>query len=710
MRMANWFIPCINLVMRFRRIVSSTKGEFVMQRSPFLTTARCFILACAAVFMASAATANPFPQHDVIAPNVAFWTQIYSTYATHQAVVHDDRDLSIIYDVITLKPATAIGARKTNRQRMKKARAKYRALLRQLASNPRHAGVENRRIAALFGPSATAATFSRAARQVRCQIGQKDRFKAGLVRSGAYIEEIRAIFQSYGLPEELAYLPHVESSFNISAYSKFGAAGMWQFTRSTGKRFMKVDYVLDERRDPIKATHAAARLLLDNYSKLQSWPLAITAYNHGAAGMAKAKNAHGDYAAIVTRYRSRTFKFASRNFYSEFLAAMQVASDYRSYFGEITLDRPRPSRTVELKGYADLEGLCTHFNVSRETVKALNPALRDPVFQGQKLIPKGYALRLPNTEDTDSAIPLALYREKQKPSYFYTVQRGDTAGKIARRHGVRLTDLILANNLSRRATIYPKQTLRIPHNDRQGPAPPPQPVTVAARSVSPETEAVAVPVAAEPTPAVDSRYPEPVLASVIPMTMPDPIQALTQAAVADGPVQPSSEVVTADVKFLSISEHRGRPVGRLQVEVEETLGHYADWAHVRTQTIRSMNRLRFGSPLHLHQQLTIPLSNISAQDFEEQRYEFHKRLQEDFYATYTVSTTEPYRVQRGDSFWTLCQQKFDVPMWLLANTNPEVDFADLRVHQKLQIPTVELRFRNGTTSVSMDDLDSDSLN
>jgi membrane-bound lytic murein transglycosylase D len=397
MRMANWFIPCINLVMRFRRIVSSTKGEFVMQRSPFLTTARCFILACAAVFMASAATANPFPQHDVIAPNVAFWTQIYSTYATHQAVVHDDRDLSIIYDVITLKPATAIGARKTNRQRMKKARAKYRALLRQLASNPRHAGVENRRIAALFGPSATAATFSRAARQVRCQIGQKDRFKAGLVRSGAYIEEIRAIFQSYGLPEELAYLPHVESSFNISAYSKFGAAGMWQFTRSTGKRFMKVDYVLDERRDPIKATHAAARLLLDNYSKLQSWPLAITAYNHGAAGMAKAKNAHGDYAAIVTRYRSRTFKFASRNFYSEFLAAMQVASDYRSYFGEITLDRPRPSRTVELKGYADLEGLCTHFNVSRETVKALNPALRDPVFQGQKLIPKGYALRLPNT-------------------------------------------------------------------------------------------------------------------------------------------------------------------------------------------------------------------------------------------------------------------------------------------------------------------------
>jgi membrane-bound lytic murein transglycosylase D len=206
--------------------------------------------------------------------------------------------------------------------------------------------------------------FGRARHRVRCQIGQRDRFRAGLVRSGAYIDQMRAIFSAHGLPADLAFLPHVESSFNTNAYSKFGAAGMWQFTRSTGKRFMTVDYVLDERRDPIVAAQAAARLLKENHDRLGSWPLAITAYNHGAAGMQRAKAAHGDYPAIFTSYKGRTFKFASRNFYSEFLAARRVASDYRRYFGDLALAAPKPSRSVSLDGYAALTDLCRHFNVS----------------------------------------------------------------------------------------------------------------------------------------------------------------------------------------------------------------------------------------------------------------------------------------------------------------------------------------------------------
>ena len=106
-------------------------------------------------------------------------------------------------------------------------------------------------MAELFGPDAKAADFRSAMYNIRCQVGQKDRFEEGLIRSGAYIEEIKQIFRDADLPEDLAYLPHVESSFNPKAYSKFGAAGMWQFTRSTGRRFMKIDYTIDERRDPI---------------------------------------------------------------------------------------------------------------------------------------------------------------------------------------------------------------------------------------------------------------------------------------------------------------------------------------------------------------------------------------------------------------------------------------------------------------------------
>jgi membrane-bound lytic murein transglycosylase D len=197
------------------------------------------------------AAKEPFPLYPVIDPNVTFWTNIYARYSTTQAVVHDSVHLDIVYEVIELKPANHRGARKINRQRMKKAGQRVEQILKRLAADPLAEDADCRRVAALFGPGANARTFSHARHRVRCQIGQRDRFQAGLVRSGAYIDRIRAILTANGVPEDLAYLPHVESSFNTNAYSKFGAAGMWQFTRSTGKRFMTVDYVLDERRDPL---------------------------------------------------------------------------------------------------------------------------------------------------------------------------------------------------------------------------------------------------------------------------------------------------------------------------------------------------------------------------------------------------------------------------------------------------------------------------
>ncbi|MEJ2038441.1 MAG: transglycosylase SLT domain-containing protein, partial [Desulfosarcinaceae bacterium] len=534
-----------------------------------------------------------FPQFQCIQPNVNFWTDVYTTYSTSEGIVHDSRNLGVIYEVISLRPYDKPGSRKINRMRMKRARAKYAKILHRLARNPRAADPEAKRVAALFGDQASAGRFSRAAKEVRCQVGQKDRFMAGLIRSGAYIDQIREIFRSHGLPEDLAYLPHVESSFNLKAYSKYGAAGIWQFTRSTGKRYMEVGYVLDERRDPISATHAAARLLKDNYNKLGSWPLAITAYNHGAAGMARARSIHGSYPALFKDYRSRTFKFASRNFYSEFLAARRVASDYHAYFGDIALDNPKPFHVLNIEGYVALDDLCRHLPVARQTIRNLNPALRQPVFSGQKHIPPGYSLRLPLSGGEASAamyaaIPESLYKDAQKPSLFYTVQRGDTAGKIARRHGVRLSDLVLANNLNRRATIYPRQTLRIP---QPGEPPARQPVQPAAPD---ETIALAQndvdvsveqDVEQETPPAAeleDTVYPQPVLASIFPL--PPQLDDHTQAFLPvepSAPVQTNLEIVAADVHMEKVFQENGREVGLISVEVEETLGHYAEWANVR---------------------------------------------------------------------------------------------------------------------------------
>jgi membrane-bound lytic murein transglycosylase D len=132
-----------------------------------------------------------------------------------------------------------------------------------------------------------------------------------------------------------------------------------------------------------------------------------------------------------------------------------------------------------------------------------------------------------------------------------------------------------------------------------------------------------------------------------------------------------------------------RPTGTIQVEVEETLGHFAEWAGVRTQSIRRLNRLAFGKKLHLHQKVKIPLNKVTAQAFEENRYEFHKRLQEDFFAVYRIGELRSYRVKRGDTLWTLSLDKFDVPMWLLKSCNPKVDFAALRLRQVLRIPSIE---------------------
>src|SRR5437763_250276 len=148
---------------------------------------------------------------------------------------------------------------------------------------------------------------------VRFQLGQADRFRAGLIRSGAWETHIAQVLANLGLPAELAVLPHVESSFNPAAYSKVGAAGLWQFMRSTGRRYMRIDSAVDDRLDPFRSTEAAAQLLAYNYRVLGTWPLALTAYNHGTAGVRRAKETLGtdDIVRIVRSYNSRTFGFAS---------------------------------------------------------------------------------------------------------------------------------------------------------------------------------------------------------------------------------------------------------------------------------------------------------------------------------------------------------------------------------------------------------------
>jgi membrane-bound lytic murein transglycosylase D len=341
------------------------------------------------------AASELFPTFPCLEPNVRFWVDTYTKYSTTDGIIHDDTDLNIVYGVINLLPPGMLESRRTNQERVRVAKEHYGKILEELAENGVSQDPEKKRIADLFGPKTSPDTFRQAVNNIRCQVGQKDRFKRGLIRSGAYLQRIKDIFRSHGLPEDLCYLPHVESSFDVTAYSKARAAGIWQFTPSTGKKFLIVNKAVDERRDPIRSSEAAAKLLKHNYERLGDWPLALTAYNHGIAGMLRAKEALGNYEAVFENYNGRSFKFASRNFYSEFLAARHVAENYTQYFSDLRLNRTLEAREVVTGKRTSVADLLRHYDVDFETLRILNPALGKPVLKGRRQVPKGYRLRLP---------------------------------------------------------------------------------------------------------------------------------------------------------------------------------------------------------------------------------------------------------------------------------------------------------------------------
>jgi membrane-bound lytic murein transglycosylase D len=647
---------------------------------------------------------DPFPVYYSIKPNVEFWTQVYTKYSTKQGIIHDSENLHIIYEVVELPEPGGAGTKTNNKKRIKNAKSKYKRVLEKLARNPSPSDSQAKRIAAMFGKNANPSAFRKARYKIRCQIGQKDRFREGIVRSGAYIKQIRDVFRSYGLPEDLAYLPHVESSFNLKAYSKFGAAGIWQFVRDAGKRFMTVGYALDERWDPIRSSEAAAQLLKHTYEKFTSWPLAITAYNHGIAGVLKAKWAKGGYESIFNDYKSRRFRFASRNFYSEFLAARKVAKNYEQYFGEMELDKPAPSREIVLAGYASVKDLSRYFEVDIATLRKLNPSLRPPVFRMQKYVPKGYSLKLPAHTvqgfiGASVELPWEIYKHHQKFSTFYRVKRGDTVSKIAKTHGLKVSDLILANNLNSRGIIYINQNLRLPAPD-ETPDLPKAVASMVKKEKQPQLSydpAFGIRSQATQAKSIASRQPTFAL----------------EAKITASEISADPGVMTDNLQVEQIIEKRGKPVGIIQVEIEETLGHYAEWLEIPTWHIRRLNGFPYGRPLPLHKKVKIPLDKISKDQFEEIRFEYHKKIQEDFFSFYNIDAVQTYRVKKGDNIWALCNEAFEIPVWLVKKYNPKINFNDLRWSQNLVIPVVrklaanEMGDFNSALTVASDTPDGD---
>ncbi len=406
---------------------------------------------------------EPFPIYPAIKANISFWEKVYSQYSTTQGILHDKDDLNIIYSIVDLVPWESPGAARINRKLIKISRERYKTILLKLSKGKSPSTKEEIQIASLFTRK-NKRSFKKARNNIRLQIGQKDRFRSGVIRSGASISEIKKIFISYQLPEELAYLPHVESSYNNNAHSKAGAVGLWQFTKGTGKEYLTINNELDERFDILLATHAAAQFLKENHEKLGTWPLALTAYNYGQTGMRKAVKMKKNYEAIFKTYKAGRFKFASRNFYSEFIAAKNIARRLESD-RKIIVDQPEATIAIRMKYFCSSQKIMNFFNISSQDFVRLNPALKKSVINGNKHIPKQYLLKVPATQQTRTLarkIPGNIYYQKQIPDTVYMVRRGDTVNKIARKYKTTPKKIISLNNLNKRATIRLGQLLRIP--------------------------------------------------------------------------------------------------------------------------------------------------------------------------------------------------------------------------------------------------------
>ncbi|MBU1699103.1 MAG: transglycosylase SLT domain-containing protein [Candidatus Eisenbacteria bacterium] len=405
----------------------------------------------------------PYP--DGFLPDVEFWKSVFAHYSTQQTLIHDSDDLGIIYEVLD----TSRTPSETERTRLVRTRIRhYQHILKSLASKPSPQWTrEERRVARLFdGLEPT--RFQQAIYSVRAQRGMWENFREGLIRAGCWQQVMVEIFRQYGVPEQIAALPHVESSFNPEAHSHAGAVGIWQFTGTTGQRYLRIGYDIDERKDVLIATHAAARHLKDNYDTLGSWPLAIIAYNHGAGGMSRAIEQLGtrDVETIIRHYKGRSFQFASRNFYIEFLAALEIAVNPELYFGPLPYRQPIKQTSFILPQYVNSRALGRALKVSPSELAVLNPGLGPSFWGGRRAIPKGYAVKIPAGSVPDlweafAEIPQNARWDQPPRPPTYQVKNGDTLSSISNRFKISLSDLKSANGL-RSDRIYVGQTLYLP--------------------------------------------------------------------------------------------------------------------------------------------------------------------------------------------------------------------------------------------------------
>lgn len=373
---------------------------------------------------------SPFPLIAGLEAPVEFWKKVFSEFSLSQLIYFDPLDMSKIYEV------TEVG---------------------EASRSNEYINGERARIASVHGVDIE---------RVKAQRGVKERTAAGLKRSGRFISQIQQIFRDRGLPPELTYLPVVESSYDIYARSSVGALGIWQFMPRTGREYMRVTASVDERRDPFESSRAAAAYLKTAYESLGSWPLAITSYNYGQGGIGRAVAEVGsdNLVDLIDKYYHPNWGFAPKQFYAEFLAAVEIGTNIKKYFPDLELDAAVEVKEVELTAATQLTSLVSTSGLSRDAFLGWNPALTSSA----RVVPAGYRVKLPVERNMEPLVTVAQVqqasRQPQPKSQVvhHRVKRGETLVEIAKRYGASVERILQANGIRKASLVRAGSTLIIP--------------------------------------------------------------------------------------------------------------------------------------------------------------------------------------------------------------------------------------------------------
>ncbi len=657
-----------------------------------------------------------FPCPPEIRRRVDFWIKVFRTWKTKQIVFHDTLRPERVYSV---KTTDSRCSRKRPGRDVTREKRRIRWNLQQIAAKLEGGGKnwtrEQKQLLTLF-PDLDPKDVRRASKNIRCQQGNRDRFEDALRRYGRYRDHVVRVLRDHSLSEDIQYLPFVESAYNPRAYSPAGAAGMWQIMPRTARTLgLQLNATIDERFDPEAATWGAARYLSNATKKLLSVaeektggsvtmsqinPFVITSYNYGVTGMRRAIRKFGpDYVTVLRRYKSRTFRTAVRNFYASFLAARHVAKNAKKYFGSFSSDGAMRYTLVSLKHPTSVKRVTKIFRISDKKLRQMNPALTRYVWRGWRLIPEGYALRLPYRKDGWTKKIAKLEKlppeQPQLSGRKYVVRRGDTACAIAEAFDVRCRDLIQVNGLGRRALIRTGQKLDIPGKPRR-----PAKTVVAKAPAATEVNNTRIntavdkgkqrsmtretPTAKESADATNTAKtqvkPEQIVIKMAPAVA-------TIPAAAGQLVEPL--IQTLDLKVV-IRQHNGKKLFSVRVEPEETLGHYADWLGIGfTSKLRKLNRIKRGTHMRVGRWVNLPIKSADMkQGFETKREEYHRTLVDEFRQHYEIVGLDAHQVRKGDSLWRIAQE-YELPYWLLTRYNS--DNLSPNIGERVVIPSVKAK-------------------